>query len=189
MNICVFGDSIVWGAFDPINGGWVTLLRNYLEKKYDEVTTYNLGKCGDNSSGLLKRFRQEATSRKPDLIILAIGANDVVHLKDKSFWFEKYQSNMVKLISQAKKYTNKIIILAITPVEKKLTTIGRDNRDIIECNKVLEKIAKKEKLVFVPISKDFSTEDLFDGLHPNTRGHVKIFEMVKAAVMGFLSPE
>jgi lysophospholipase L1-like esterase len=50
MNICIFGDSITYGAHDPINGGWTTLLRNYLEGKDDDITTYNLGICGDESS-------------------------------------------------------------------------------------------------------------------------------------------
>jgi lysophospholipase L1-like esterase len=52
--ICVFGDSITWGAYDPERGGWVNRLRNDLEKK--EIESYNLGISGDTTADLLKRF-------------------------------------------------------------------------------------------------------------------------------------
>jgi len=32
MNICIFGDSIAWGAWLPFRVSWANLLRNYLEK-------------------------------------------------------------------------------------------------------------------------------------------------------------
>jgi len=38
MSICVFGDSIGWGAYDPINGGWATLLRNHLDEVLDSLS-------------------------------------------------------------------------------------------------------------------------------------------------------
>ena len=29
--ICLFGDSITWGAWDPEHGGWGARLRSYFE--------------------------------------------------------------------------------------------------------------------------------------------------------------
>jgi lysophospholipase L1-like esterase len=189
MNICIFGDSITWGAYDPINGGWATLLRNYLEEKDDDVVTYNLGICGDDSCGLLKRFKFEVESRKPDIIILAIGANDIKHQKNKPVNFDKFEKNIKELVNQANKFTKKIIILGITLVDEKLTTPCnkppynfRENKDVARCNEILETIAAKEKIIFTPIPKNFSEKDLCDGLHPNTEGHGKIFETIKPIV-------
>ncbi len=33
MNICIFGDSITYGAFDTEKGGWVNRLHLYLDSK------------------------------------------------------------------------------------------------------------------------------------------------------------
>lgn len=85
MNICIFGDSITYGGYDPINGGWVTLLRNYFESKYGDISTYNLGICGDDSTGLLKRLTAEATPRLPNIIVLAIGAFDTIRQPVENF--------------------------------------------------------------------------------------------------------
>jgi len=189
MNICVFGDSITYGAYDPVNGGWVTLLRNYLEEKDDDIKVYNLGICGEESSDLLKRFKIESKPRKPDVIIFAIGANDIKHEKNKPINFDKFEKNIKELVNQANKFTKKIIILGITPVDEKLTTTRnrppfnfRENKDVDQCNKILKIIAEKKKTIFVPIPIDFSEKDLDDGLHPNTVGHLKIFETVKLII-------
>lgn len=189
MNICIFGDSITYGAYDPINGGWVGLLRNYLEGKDDDITTYNLGICADDSYGLLKRFKGEAEPRKPDLIIFAIGVNDIKHQKENPVQFNRFENNINELVKQANQFTKKIVILGITSVDEKLTTPRnrppynfRENKDIFRCNEILEKICEKEKTIFVPIPIDFSEKDLCDGLHPNTTGHLKIFKTIKSII-------
>jgi lysophospholipase L1-like esterase len=155
----------------------------------NDITTYNLGICGDNSKDLLKRFEIEAKSRKPDLIIFAIGANDIKHQKENPVRFDEFENNINELVKQANQFTKKIVILGITSVDEKLTTPRnrppynfRENKDVIRCNKILETIAIKEKMVFVPIPINFSEKDLGDGLHPNTIGHSKIFETIKLVI-------
>ena len=73
--ICVFGDSIAWGAVDPENGGWVNCLRNYFESKSlrvdQDTDVYNLGISGDNTNDLLARFDVEVRARNPDTIVFA----------------------------------------------------------------------------------------------------------------------
>jgi len=189
MNICVFGDSITWGSYDPVNGGWATLLRSYLEGKDDDITVYNLGICGDDSYGLLKRFKIEAEPRKPDLIIFAIGANDIKHQKENPVRFDEFENNIDKLMNQANLFTKKIVILGMTPVDEKITTPRnkppynfRENNDVVKCNEILKTISEKKKTIFIPIPINFSEKDLCDGLHPNTIGHSKIFETIKPIV-------
>lgn len=55
--ICVFGDSITWGAWDIEKGGWVQRLRNFVESSSEEyIEIYNLGVSGDNTEDLLEIF-------------------------------------------------------------------------------------------------------------------------------------
>lgn len=196
MNICVFGDSITWGGYDPVNGGWVTLLRNYLEKNFEDVNLYNLGVCGETSEDVLKRLEVEATPRKPGIVVLAIGANDIKHQKEERVDLEAFRKNIIDSVSVSKKFTGKIILVEITPVDERLMMPRnkppynlRENKDINKCNEILERVASEEKICYVKIPEDFTLTDLEDGLHPNTRGHLKIFEMIKPVVEKFLSPE
>ncbi len=108
MNICVFGDSIVWGAYDPENGGWATLLRNYFEsadsppyfREAGDVEVYNCGVSGDKTEDLLKRFEVEAQAREPNLIIFAIGINDspiLLSSNQRRISDENFKNNIFKL--------------------------------------------------------------------------------------------
>ncbi len=75
--ICIFGDSIIWGAGLPCRVAWVNLLRNYVEIKYGGVVElYDLGIDRDTTEDLLKRFDAENRARRPQVIIFAVGTND-----------------------------------------------------------------------------------------------------------------
>ena len=69
-DICIFGASITWGACDPENGGWATMIKNYYEEK-DGRSVYVLGVSGDTTEGLLKRLEIEALAREPKFILFA----------------------------------------------------------------------------------------------------------------------
>src|SRR3989344_2128603 len=106
MSICVFGDSIVWGAYDPINSGWVTLLRNHIERNWEK---YN---------------------------------NPVVTQSD-------FRQNLAELTKLAKKYSNNIVYIGLTPTDDKVTH-PFDNENIFEFaqteiyNKIIQLHCKNE---------------------------------------------
>lgn len=63
VNICVFGDSIAFGKYDPC-GGWAARLAEFLEarclaKKGDEFFVYNLSISGNHTGDILARFETE----------------------------------------------------------------------------------------------------------------------------------
>jgi len=194
MNVCIFGDSITWGGYDPENGGWATILRNHLEKDCDDVNVYNLGICSDNSSGVLKRLVLESTPRQPEIIIIAIGANDVKHQPNQEIDFGRFEENIKLISTQAEKIARKVIFLSITPVDESLTTPRnkppynyRENKDIDKCNQILRTFAGKHNFKFIPMPKNFGASDLADGLHPNTAGHQKIFNTLRPVVYDLIS--
>lgn len=192
MNICVFGDSITYGAYDPTNGGWASLLRNYLEKNYDNINTYVLGFCGDTTKDLLKRFKSEAILRKADFIIFAIGINDTQFIyskNDNRVSSNDFQKNIKNLFKIAKNITQKIIFAGLTSVDETKTTPIPWNTDkayknerIKSFNQFIKNFCVKNNLKFVPIKDLLNKNDLFDGVHPNTEGHIKIFKEIKPVV-------
>ena len=189
MNIIIFGDSITWGAYDPEQGGWATRLRNYFEEKND-TDVYNLGISGDTTVDLLNRIEVEAKSREPNLIIFAIGINDAQFIHSTNglhVSLDEFQKNLVKLLSIAKKFTDKVVFVGLTKVDESKTTPipwntdkSYINENIKRLDSLIEKFCEHNKLKFIPMESVVENDDLIDGLHPNTKGHVKIFNRMKS---------
>ncbi|MFP4514749.1 MAG: SGNH/GDSL hydrolase family protein [Parcubacteria group bacterium] len=191
QTICIFGDSITWGAFDPENGGWVAQLRRYFETNDDyDIAVYNQGISGENTDDLLARFKVECAAREPQIIIFAIGINDSQYIKTKDnprVSLEKFQNNLVELINQAKNFSNKIAFIGLTKVEdEKLMPIPwsteekyYDNDNVERYNAIIEKVSSEHNLPFLNLLDLLEFSDLNDGLHPNSNGHKKMFLEIK----------
>lgn len=192
MNICIFGDSITWGAYDTEQGGWVTRLRNYFEVQEKDVNVYNLGVSSDATDDLLNRVEVEAKSRKPNFIIFAIGINDsqFIHsTNSRRISLGAFQQNLVKLLAIVKKFTDKVVFVGLTAVDESKTTPIPWNTDKSYINKniklfdsEIQKFCDGNNLQFISMESVVGNDDLIDGLHPNTKGHIKIFNHIKSAI-------
>jgi lysophospholipase L1-like esterase len=201
--ILVFGDSLTWGAWD-IKGGWVERLKCFFIKRYFlnpdfYHLVYNLGVSGNTTEDLLKRFELETKQRlkeeleKEIIFIFAIGVNDSCFLKNKNnFWVlpEKFKENLQRLIKLTKKYSLNIAFLGLMPVdESKTTPVSRNqnifykNEYIQKYNEIIKTVCKENNVYFIEIFEKLIKENyknlLEDGVHPNSKGHQKIFKIVK----------
>lgn len=196
MNILIFGDSITWGAYDPEQGGWVTRLRNYFEAKDNDTDVYNLGISGDATADLLNRVEVEAKSREPNLIIFAIGINDAQFIHSTNGLRvspDEFQQNLAKLLAIAKKFTDKVVFVGLSKVDESKTTPipwntdkSYTNENIERLDNAIKKFCEDNKLKFIPMESVVGNDDLIDGLHPNTQGHIKIFNQMKSEVESIL---
>jgi lysophospholipase L1-like esterase len=187
MTICIFGDSIVWGASDCEKGGWADCLKNHLMD--DDIDVYNLGISGDTTEDLLKRFDTEAGARNPDIIIFAIGINDSLSLDKEGLI--KFQKNISTLVNKARKFTNKIIFIGLTNVDESRTTPylseetgeAYNNQSIGEYDEIIKSFCEENNLTFVDVlGLLINDDDLCDGLHPGSIGHQKLFEAIKEKI-------
>lgn len=201
--ILVFGTSITYGAWDK-EGGWVARFRKYVDNKIiDSNNTYhhliyNLGVSGDNTLGLLERFDTETKLRIDDekegtVIIFSVGTNDsqFVNAEGKNrVSLQEFEKNLRKFIQMARKYTQKILMTGIMPVDdKKMDPIpwapekSYKNEFITQYDAIVKKVCSEEKIDFIEVFEQFIKEDykalLYDGVHPNAKGHEKIYEIVK----------
>ena len=192
MNILIFGDSITWGAYDPEQGGWATRLRNYFEEKDSDTDVYNLGISGDTTADLLERIEVEAKSREPNLIIFAIGINDAQFIHSTNCLrvsLDEFQQNLAKLLAITKKFTDRVVFVGLTRVDESKTTPipwntdkSYTNENIEQLDNVIKKFCEDNKLKFIPMESVVGSDDLIDGLHPNSKGHIKIFNRMKSEV-------
>lgn len=185
--ICIFGASSVWGVGDTEEGGWVDRLKKYFAGK-DKTRVYNLGVPGDNSEKLLKRFVCECEARNPDVIIIGIGTNDSQYIgtKDNSrVSLEKFTENVTQLYTQALQFTDQIFFIGLTPVDETKTMPWKakeqkyyDNDNIKKYNGTIENFCKQHNVPYVEVFSLIGGTDKFDGLHPNSKGHEKIYRKV-----------
>lgn len=198
MQIFAFGHSITQGYWDK-EGGWVQRLRKKLDSrslekddKYYEV--YNLGVSGDFTTDLLKRFQPEIKARLWEevgtLIILQIGANDSIYLSDKdrvAVPEEDFRQNLKQLIDEAREYTDRLLLVgeAFTTIEgpipwaeEKEMSDGRLQSYV----EIQREVCRQKDVELIDLRKEFSKSEweelMEDGVHPNSEGHERIFEIV-----------
>lgn len=199
--ICVFGDSIEYGAWDTA-GGWVQRLRTWLDESAPkEHIIYNCGISGDSSSDLLKRFKAESKARFKEadeykegkIIIISVGGNDSLWLLDKKklkVQPKQTEKNVRKIIDVARKFTNKIILVGVLPADESKTNpfawnskMFFKNENIANTNKIIKSVCNSKGVPFVDVYANWINSDyknlLSDGAHPNSDGHKKIFELVR----------
>jgi lysophospholipase L1-like esterase len=187
--ICIFGDSITWGAFLSFRGAWANLLRNYFED-FKMIAIYDLGIDTNTSRDVLERFEPEAKARKPNIIIFAVGINDSAYRKTKDnplISIDEFRDNLIKLVNKARKFTDKIFFVGLAkgddsntiPLTRSTTGKCYDKENTKKYNNIIKSVCEEENIKFIDIISTLSDEDFDDGLHPNLGGHQKIFEIVK----------
>lgn len=196
VTIIVFGDSITYGASDKEKSGWVNILRLYLENCEDKkYKVYNMGIPGQVTDKLLERFRFECNFRfdKNDktILIFAIGINDTQFVNGEDrIDIENFKENIIELIRQAKQYTNDIHFIGLTNVDESRVTplplsITKSylNLKIERFDNELEKICRSEMTNYIKMYNFLTIDELADGLHPNSKGHQKMFENIKESFL------
>lgn len=200
--IIVFGASVECGPWDK-EGGWVERLRKFLCYKVIESNyklyylLFNLGISGDTSTEILKRFKSDAKPRidknEKNIFIICTGKNDALYhdttgkLKCSP---KRYKGNLEKIIKIAKNYSKTIVLVGTYAVDESLVApvpwlkeCSYLNKYILEYNEIAKRVAKDSHAEFIDVSRDTDNKKWFDmladGIHPNTRGHEKIFRTVK----------
>lgn len=198
-NILIFGDSIAAGRKVKKESSWAGRLTEFFDEKDKDFTlVHNLSVPGHSTTEVVERFHIEAKARcekvYPDdhcSIIFAAGINDIKSIGSKnnlSTDKKEFKSNLKTLIKNSKKYTDHIAFIGLTPVnEQKAAPIGDTyflNKNIKKYNKIIKDVCKENDIKFLEISRRWLETNYLrlladDGVHPNKKGHQKIFEATK----------
>lgn len=187
MNICIFGDSIVWGLWDKEAGGWAERLRLSLAFKGFKGDIYNLGISGDTSDGLLRRFESEALARDADIVIISIGVNDSATDESGNLLTspQQFEQNLRDITGSAQDGGLLTIFLDLTNIDESKTNpvpwagVYYSEEDLIKYSEIIKTIADESGSDFCSVRGLLKNEDLSDGLHPNEIGHAKIAATVE----------
>ena len=196
--ILIFGDSICYGKWDK-EGGWVTRLRKYIDEnlniaKNKNIQVFNLGIPSELVINTAKRFEKELLSRintnEQNLVIIACGVNDSCpnnRTTDKLTQANDFKQAFVDIISLAKKYNCKLVIIGLLPVNpSKSKSLKFTNALAKEYDNYITEITTKSDITKIDLFEDLEKLDfsslLVDAVHPNSDGHKILYERI----LGFL---
>jgi lysophospholipase L1-like esterase len=199
-----FGDSITYGEYDGIFGGWVDILKRYALQKYNEgsneLILFNLGIGGETTEGLVKRIPHEIAARNSvegNIVFIGYGANDLA-INDGVQMVnpENFKTNIVTAIQEAEKYSNEIYLVSILPISEKIngkvspTGKLRTNLDVLMYNQILKNISTENSQHYIDFySALVDDKEILlssDGVHPNEKGYGVMAEIAIPIIEKYL---
>jgi len=175
-------------------------------KARDKIVVTNAGYNGNNTADLLLRLDKDVLSKSPHVVILMIGTNDMLNLRNM-LSLKQYEENYQKLIILIKRHS-KLLLMTIPPVYSEYI-MARQNTKIYgdagpqarvdSANTVIRHLAVKNRCHLIDINKILQAcggstsnrESLFqneansninDGVHPTANGYLVIGTAVFQAI-------
>jgi len=130
--IVTLGDSITQGGGRP--GGYVWLMDQYLKVLYPnrKIEVVNAGISGHKSNDMLARFQRDVLDKKPDVVTISVGINDVWHgftpehpagYGPRRIRLEEYSRNVEAMIQAAQKAGAQVVLFTTTIFEDEPNSI------------------------------------------------------------------
>ncbi|HTE17111.1 MAG TPA: SGNH/GDSL hydrolase family protein [Armatimonadota bacterium] len=124
--IVTLGDSITQGGGQP--GGYVWLMDQYLQVLYPRhrIEIVNAGISGHKSNDMLARFQRDVLAKKPDLVTISVGINDIWHgfepghpagYGPRRVPLEDYRRNVESMIQAALNADARVVLFTTTIFE------------------------------------------------------------------------
>jgi acyl-CoA thioesterase-1 len=186
--ICI-GDSLTEGTDIPVGHAWPALIANALS-----LEVINCGIGGDTTGGMLSRFYPEVVDRRPTVVFIMGGTNDL-------WWGWEVNTilgNLFSMVVQARHHGIAPVIGLPVPVNIPAAEASefsppwggyaRFSARMEELIEALTRHAAESEVAVVDLHTPFleanrqARTDLFlpDGLHPNRDGHLAIAKKMNA---------
>lgn len=176
--ILILGDSLTEGYQLAKEEAYPAIVERELRKSHENIKVINGGVSGATSASGSRRLDWYLKA-KPDIMVLALGANDGL----RGLKIVETEKNLSLAIEKAQKSGITVILAGM----KMPTNMGEPYRSQFE--KIFTSLAKKYSLKLVPFLLDGvggkPQFNLPDGIHPNPKGH----EIMARSVLKILEKE
>lgn len=182
--VVVFGDSLFAGYNLPQDKGFAPALQRTLAGLGIKASVFNAGVSGDTSAAGLQRlsFTLDGQARKPDLVIVGLGANDMLRGLDPA----ETRRNLDAILAELKKRQIPAMLTGMVAAPN----MGGDYAR--RFNAIYPDLARQYDVPLYPFFLDGVITDrtllLPDGIHPNEQGVARIAAAVGPLVARELSP-
>ena len=175
--IVALGDSLTAGYGLQSGEDFATKLQESLIQDGLDVKIDNAGVSGDTTAGGLARVDWAVEgAQKPDLVIVALGANDMLRGIDPGVT----KDNLSKILTKLKEKDIPVFLIGM----RSPTNMGPFFRG--KFDKVYKELAEEYDVVLYPffldgvaMKADLNQED---GIHPNTKGVAVMVEKIAPSV-------
>lgn len=179
LTYVVMGDSTAVGQGAPYKDSYASKSADYLAKKY-QVTFVNTGVSGARTKDVFVDQLSKSAAYKPDIVLLAVGANDATHFTKSS----TLQDYLQKIIDGLKRSNSNVqIIVTGSPAMDSVSRFPIGAKQIMglrtkQVNQAFKSIVAKNKLLVASIAQETRrafladpTLTAADNFHPNARGY------------------
>ncbi len=171
QTVLFLGDSLTEGYQLSKDDSYPSVVERELKKTRKDVKVINGGVSGATSASGLKRLDWYLKAR-PDIMILALGANDGL----RGFKPTQTEKNLAGVIAKAQERKITVILAGM----KVPTNMGEPYRS--EFERIFPRLAKKYDLKLIPFLLEGvggrPEYNLPDGIHPNRKGYERISQNV-----------
>jgi isoamyl acetate esterase len=156
--IVFLGDSITQGGVAP--KGYVTLIKTALAEKHKDlgIAVIGAGISGNKVPDLQRRLEKDVLAKKPTLVVIYIGINDVWHGERdpaKGTSKEKYEAGLKEIIGKITDTKARVVLCTPTVIgEKKAGTNSLDAK-LDEYAEISRKVAKETGSQLCDLRKAF----------------------------------
>lgn len=208
LSVVSIGDSLTEGVGDDdMDGGYTGVLENSINENEQLVTIDNLGKRGNRTDQLIERLEEEVEVisgvKKADIILITIGANDIMkvfkdnftNLKLEKFTSEqiRYEQRLNKILATIEKINpdaSTYLIGFYNPFREYFPEIEELEYIVNSWNDIgLDVTTQFENTHYIPMKDIFEDSDveLFadDNFHPNHVG----YELMAKRILNYLMDE
>lgn len=155
LKVIFFGDSITQAGVKP--GGYITLMQETVRSKDLKYELIGAGVSGNKIYDLFLRFEDDILSKKPDVVVIYIGVNDVWHKQSSQTGtdpdkFIAFYTAMIK-----KMQTAGIRVIMCTPavIGERTDYSNAQDGDLNRYSQMIRDLAVKYKVTLVDLRKAF----------------------------------
>jgi lysophospholipase L1-like esterase len=180
--IVFLGDSITAGGVSP--KGYVTLIKNRLQEKHADlgITIIGAGISGNKVPDLQKRLDRDVLSKKPTIVVIYIGINDVWHGEKNpanGTSKEKFEEGLKDVITRIKDGGARVILCTPSVIGEKTDASNGLDAKLDEYSDISRKVAKDTKVQLCDLRKAFvenlkknNTDNKASGILTGDRVHL-----------------
>ena len=178
--VLLFGDSLMSGYGLPEEDHLSVILEKSLKSEGYETQVFNGSVSGNTSLDGLNRIEDELLDESYDLIIIGLGANDMLRRINPN----QTKQNLDKIINII--LDNKIKVILAGMVASPTNGLSYKKK----FDEIYPDLSKKFELELIPfLLKGVALNPNFiqdDGLHPNEKRVLIIAETIKKSIFNFL---
>ena len=173
--ICFLGDSITaYGS--RYSGGYAKLVMSGLKANGVNAKAIYAGIGGNKSNQMLKRFEIDLFPKKPNILLLSCGVNDVWHGK-RGIPLDQYKKNITAIVDKALGAGMKVCLLTPTVITENPKM--QNNLKLASYVNFLCQLAKEKNCMIANLNKDMWMAIAgFKMTNPGLKGNLVTFDNV-----------